>query len=239
MTLAIYPTVRGLTWPVKKVPEYSTLEPMGSGGYRNTVPLYQNPIWHWELKYGYLNDDPGNILAGNTDTDYKTLVGFFLANQGVAGQFLYFDPADHIVGPALVAGVGNPNCALPVINDGAGTLYTPLRRNMGGVNINGFEDITDLVAGTLSVFKADGTPISPDWVVNGPGLEVDNQSFEGIYLLWGTDPGVTTVYCQFQFYFRAAFEKDDDFETDWITSFPNRFTASSLKIKSVRAASQV
>ena len=241
MTLAIYPTIRGLTWPINRVPEFSTLEPMGSAGYRNTVPLYQNPLWHWDLKYGYLNDDPANILAGNTDTDYRTLLGFFVALKGPATQFLYLDPADHINGPALIPGGSTPNlnCELQLLQDsGSGLWYSPIQRNLGGTNINGFEDITDLVAGTLQVY-GNGSLIGGSYPLVGPGFTVAGESFEGLVIAWPGSPPATPVTAQFQFYFRCAWEKDDDFETDWIFAEPNRFQSKSVKIKSVRAASQV
>lgn len=241
MSLAIYPTIRGLTWPVKKVPEFNTLEQQGPAGYRTATPFYQNPLWHWDLKYGYLNDDPKNILAGNTDTDYRTLLGFFLANKGVYGQWLFLDPADHHVGPGAIAGVPQLNSQLPRIQDAGGTWYSPLQRNLGGTGVNGIEDITDLVGGNIPAsitLYENGAATSHTYSIGGPGLTVAGQSFEGSYVQWvGTPTGPITA--TFDFYFRCAFEKDEDVETDWILAAPNRYQAPSVKIKSVRAALQV
>jgi hypothetical protein len=177
------------------------------------------------------------VLDVNTDTDYRTLLGFLLANKGKAGEFLYLDPADFQVGPALVDAEPNLNCELQLLEGPEDVFYSPIQRNMGGTNINGFEDITDLVPDTLAVY-GNGELIVGPYTIVGPGITLGGQSFEGLAIEWDPTP-TGPITAQFQFYFRAAFEKDDDLEMDWFTGAPNRFSAKSVKLKSVRAASQV
>ena len=77
MTLALYPTVRGLGWPVTRTLEWDTLIQKVSSGKELRLSYYTFPINHWLLTYNYLKDNPadpynpyasfpinGNFLSG-------------------------------------------------------------------------------------------------------------------------------------------------------------------------------
>jgi hypothetical protein len=131
----------------------------------------------------------------------------------MSDSFLYSDPDDNYVGPALVSAAPNvPLAQLQVVNDGAGNYYSPIQRTLDGVF---YEDITDL-NGSIAVYK-NGTLATVgvgagQYEVMGPGLAIPGYSFAGLYLKWGSSPA-TPVTAQFNFYFRVRFSEDNqDFE---------------------------
>ena len=93
-------SVRGLTFTVLKRPEFSTLIQSSPNLYDLRLPQSKNPRWHWSLVYDYLKDY--DIQSSLTYTDLRTMAGFFLSHNGQADDFLFSDPDDNSVGPALL-----------------------------------------------------------------------------------------------------------------------------------------
>ena len=100
MTLAIYPNnVRGLTWPVMKSHEFSTVIAQAPNFFTTRVTNSYNPIWHWTLVQEYLKDNPQDLVAALAPyTDYRYLEGFLLKNQGQFAEFLFDDLYDDFIG---------------------------------------------------------------------------------------------------------------------------------------------
>ena len=209
MSNQIYPSlVKGLTYTVLKTPSFSTLVQSTAGGQELRLAQMQNPIWRFTLLYDYLYDNyrsPNNTQAYAPYTDLQTLMGFFLARQGQNDDFLFTDPTDNYVGPALLHGAPNPACQLQILTDGT-SYYSPIQRNLGGQFL---EDITDL-NGAIAVY-ANGV-LQSDYSLVGPGVTIGGTSFDGLCLLWGAQP-TGPVTAQFHFYFRVRFATDSqDFE---------------------------
>lgn len=110
MSLPIFPFttyqvtggLRGLAWPVMKTAEFDTAPLVAPNAAIVTVSNYTNPVWHFTQIWNYLKDNPSDVPALYAPyTDYATLQGFFLAQGGQNGEFLYSDPVDNSVGPAL------------------------------------------------------------------------------------------------------------------------------------------
>jgi uncharacterized protein (TIGR02217 family) len=118
--VATYPTIRGLTFPLVRVPEWSNVIQRVTSGKEIRFALWTSPIWHWVLDYEYLKDDPNDLLGLNPDTDLKTLLGFYLQMQGGFTPFYFDDPTDDNV-DGQIFGTG----------DGT-TLSFPLVRTLGG-----------------------------------------------------------------------------------------------------------
>lgn len=184
MSLAVFPSnVRGLTYPVVKSSGFNTIVQEAPNMLDTTVAQTRNPRWEWQLIYEFLYDDPSHAISGYPD--YRILEGFLLSMSGRATSFLYNDPTDNAVGPALIAGSPNPLAQLQLVNDGAGNYYSPIQRNFGGLF---YEDITDL-NGSIAVYanatlKALGGVGSGDYTIIGPGLALPGQSFMGMVIFW-------------------------------------------------------
>lgn len=209
------PDIRGLEFTVLKRPEFSTIVQTGPSSYETRIAQMKNPIWHWVLSYNYLYATAGDgqynnpLLAGRSYPDFQVLIDFWLARRGRFEEFLFDDPDDHYVGPALISSSPNLKAQLPLVSED-GTYYSPLQRSLGG---EFYEDITDVKSGTFKVYangvlKTEGV----DYVAGGPGLAISGQSYAGLYLQWLITP-TGPITAEFYFYFRARFAMDDqDFE---------------------------
>ena len=184
MSLPIFPSLPGLTFTSVKTPNFSTLTEDASSGYEVRLSTYSNPIWKWQLIFDFLHDFFWGSFT--TVSELRTLMGFFNAQNGSAASFLYTDPDDNYVGPALNGSSPNaPLAQLQLVSDGAGNYYSPVQRTLDGV---AFEDITDL-NGAIAVYL-NGTLATAGTAINqyqllGPGLAIPGYSFLGMYLKWG------------------------------------------------------
>jgi hypothetical protein len=192
--MMIYPQlVRGLTWNVMQTPEFDTLISEASNKYEFRLPQTVNPIWHFQLTYNYLKDIPTDLVNTFITTDFRVMMDFFLANQGQNASFLFYNPDDNQVGPAMLGGSPNtPLAQLSIVNDGVGNYYSPLQRTFAG---NFYEDITDLnlnptTEGVALAVYANGvlqvgTGLTPDYTLSSsPGLTLPTSAFMGMYLTW-------------------------------------------------------
>ena len=239
MSLPIFPAnVRGLTYPQTKASGFNTILQSSPNFCETSIQQAQNPRWTWTFIYEYLKDYDVQSGLGMTYTDFRTLQGFLLSLGGSAGTFLYSDPTDNSVGPALnpVGGTPNLQAQLQVVNDGAGNYYSPIQRNVGG---QFYEDITDL-NGAITVYD-NGTlkTLGTDYSVLGPGLALPGSSFMGMYLKWaGAPTGPVTV--AFSFYFRCRVASDDAEFTRFMQSLytyggTHSSSGSTLDIRSTPA----
>jgi hypothetical protein len=92
-----------------KTPKYSTIDQMAPNEDSTRVAQANNPFWTWQLIYDYLKASPNDLSPGLDYTDFETLLGFFMAQKGKFADFLYVDPDDNFVGPALITATWLPN----------------------------------------------------------------------------------------------------------------------------------
>lgn len=144
MSDAIFPVTPGLTFPVKKSPEFSTIINTADGGGESRIAKWSAPKWHYELIYEFLRD-------GSAYLEQQQLLGFFLARQGKFDSFLFFDPTDNKVSNQ-VFGVG----------DGTTTQFQ-LVRNFGGAFVEPVRGIT--AAPTIT--EAGNATTAFTWVPSG------------------------------------------------------------------------
>jgi hypothetical protein len=211
VSLPVFPALPGLTFTSVKTPNFATLNASAPNGYESRIAQVFNPIWEWTLVFDFLHDF---FWGGfSTVSELRTLMGFFNDQSGMAGSFLYTDPDDNYVGPALVSAAPNtPLAQLSVVTDGT-NYFSPIQRTLDGTF---YEDVTDL-NGSITVYK-NGTLAtvgsSPgQYQVEGPGLAIPGASYMGLYLNWGATNPAAPVTAQFNFYFRVRFASDNqDFE---------------------------
>lgn len=127
--MLVYPTVRGLTFPVKRTPTFDTFVQAASNKTEVRLAYYRNPLWRWELTYNYLKDNPNDLISGAVDTDLVQLQGFYLQMGGKLGTFLYDD-----VQPGTLPGAGpwDSVSGQPIgTGDGATTIFQLIRTTGG------------------------------------------------------------------------------------------------------------
>lgn len=227
MSNEIYPdAVRWLKYNVTKTPEFSTVNQRAVSAAETRIVNWQNPIWHWELLYEVIRDQAGNISPGLTQTDLRTLMGFYMARQGMFDSFLYSDPNDNTVTP--------DSQELVVISVG-GVSYTPVQRQMGG---QFYEDITDF-DGPFALYDNTILQVDPtNYTLLGPGVALDGYSFAGYVVQWVAPP-TTPVTAAFSFFFRTRFDVDkvtfEEFVNSlWTLGGGEAQVSESLKLISVR-----
>jgi hypothetical protein len=179
-----FPALPGLGWSVHKKPTFSTVVAKHVSGREVRDPLYQYPLWQFELKFDALGSDTINY-PGAGALSLQTLMGFFLQCQGQFGTFLYVDPTDN--------SVVNQNFA---VGDGATTTFA-MARGLGG-----FLETVGWVT-NVSQVSVGGATLSAGWSLTAPNT-----------LSFSTAPAVgALIGASFAYAFECRFDDDSaDFE---------------------------
>ena len=141
MSNSVFPSLPGLTWDVKKRPQFRTIKQTTASGKEVRIALMSYPIWQFELSFELLR-------SAAAFAEMQTLAGFFNQMLGDYDTFLFNDPTDNSV-TAQNFGTG----------DGTTTTFQ-LLRTMGGFiepiqNVNGSPSIYE--NGTLKTVTTDYT----------------------------------------------------------------------------------
>jgi uncharacterized protein (TIGR02217 family) len=108
---AIFPVLPGLSWSVTKQPRFATRVQRAVNGRELRVVDQPNPLWTWTLTYQVLRDGNDARAAGGGYDELRTVMGFFLQQQGAAGAFLFDDPTDDAVTGQPI-GIGNASASV-------------------------------------------------------------------------------------------------------------------------------
>ena len=183
-TPPLFPALAGQGWSVHKKPLFSTLVASHVSGREVRDPLYQNPIWQFELSFDGLGSDSLSY-PGVGAQSLQGLLGFFLQCQGQYATFLYVDPTDNMVTNQVIA-----------TGDGVTTAFT-FSRLLGG-----FLEPVGWVT-SVSQLSVGGVAQSSGWSLDPPnGLAFANAPASGAPIL-----------ASFSYAFECRFEDDSvDFE---------------------------
>ena len=193
---AIFPTLPGLGWSVSKAPRFATRIQRAISGRELRVLDQPNPTWSWTLTYAMLRDEHDNRGASGPGIGYdelRTLMGFFLQQQGAFQPFLYDDPTDD---RALAQAIGT--------GDGGTTVFQLVRTMGMSLPGSGFaEPIT--APNVLSAIYFDGVVQSPSGYSLAPTT--------GLVTFTNPPPSGQIVTADFTYYFLVRFADDGaDFE---------------------------
>ncbi len=108
-----FPTLAGQAWGSHKKPVFSTVVASHVSGREVRTPLYQNPVWEFEVTFDGLDSTSTGAYGQLGAQSLQSLMGLFLACQGQYGTFLYTDPTDSSVMNGAIA-----------TGDGATTTFT-------------------------------------------------------------------------------------------------------------------
>lgn len=90
MTNAVFPTLAGLGWNVRRTPQWKTRVQEAISGKEVRIADWSFPRWQWELTYDFLRGDAAHA-------EFQALAGFFNQRQGMFDSFLYEDADDNAV----------------------------------------------------------------------------------------------------------------------------------------------
>jgi uncharacterized protein (TIGR02217 family) len=193
---AIFPTLPGLGWSVSKAPRFATRIQRAVSGRELRALDQPNPLWTWTLTYSLLRDRNDTRAASGPGAGYdelRTLMGFFLQQQGAFQPFLFDDPSDDQAS-AQAIGTGD-----------GGTTVFQLVRTMGALLPGGgfAEPIT--APNIVTTIYFDGVRQSSS------GYGVDPAT--GLVTFTSPPPAGQLVTADFTYYFRVRFADDTaDFE---------------------------
>jgi uncharacterized protein (TIGR02217 family) len=193
---AIFPTLPGLGWSVSKAPRFATRIQRAVSGRELRVVDQPNPIWTWTLTYSMLRDEHDTRAASGPGVGYdelRTLMGFFLQQQGAFQPFLFDDPTDDTVS-AQAIGTGN----------GSTTVFQ-LVRSMGVVLPGGGFAEAVTAPNAVSAIYFDGIV----QIASGYGIDPTT----GLVTFTTPPPAAQLITADFTYYFRVRFADDTaDFE---------------------------
>ena len=92
--VATFPTLPGISWPVKRTAVVSTSRHESVGGKRTLLPLRSTPRWEWELSFDMLRSAPYNL---GSFTELETLLAFYVGQSTAGTCFNYLDAEDNSV----------------------------------------------------------------------------------------------------------------------------------------------
>ncbi len=173
MTVPVFPSLVGLTFPATRSPTWSTDKMTSITGRRNNLARFSYPVWGYELSYDVLRSDI-------TNHEWQTLLAFYNRNYGPANVWQFTDPDDGSV-TAQAFGTG----------DGVTTQFQ-LVRTMTGANPNSFvEPVWAPTASTIYV----NTILNAANTVSATGLVTFNVApANGAALTW---TGTYNWLCRF------------------------------------------
>jgi uncharacterized protein (TIGR02217 family) len=194
--MTIFPALPGLGWSVSKTPRFATRVQRAVSGRELRVLDQPNPLWTWTLTYALLrdkNDMRAPSGPGNGYDELRSLMGFFLQQQGAFTPFLYDDPTDDQA-TAQAIGTGN----------GSATVFQLVRTMGASLPGGGFaEPIT--APNTLSAIYFNG--------VRQSSAIYSLDSSTGLVTFTSPPPASQLVTADFTYYFRVRFADDSaDFE---------------------------
>jgi uncharacterized protein (TIGR02217 family) len=91
MSQAVFPTLPGLKFGVRRSPTFSTNIKTSVSGREYRAANMAAPRYHYRLAFEFLRDQRAGL------DELRTLVGFFNARQGAFDSFLFADPDDYSV----------------------------------------------------------------------------------------------------------------------------------------------
>ena len=194
------------TYPLKKMPSFNTtVQTPTSARGELRIANQTFPIWKFNYDISYLKGDAQH----GSDSAWQTLLGFFMAVQGAADDWLFNDPYDNTV----------PTSAPQVIGTGDGvTTDFLMYRSFGSL---GGVDIIQNFQSAPVIYVNGGAVSSSTYSLDEYGnLTFNTAPTSGYVIAWSG-----------QFYFRCRFL--DDEWGDLEETFYQCWALSELKFKSV------
>lgn len=179
MSSVVFPTLRGLQWDVKKIPQFNTGIYRAVSGRESKIQYQLYPLWLFKLSYSVLRADTVNL-------ELQKMLGLFLEMRGAYDSFLFTDTDDSSVTDMQFG-----------TRDGTTTGFQ-LTRTFGAGGFDFTEPVMNV--NVLTNIKSNGVALSSpaDYTINNTGfVTLTSGGTAGHALTW------TGTY-----YFRVRFKED-------------------------------
>ena len=210
---AIFPALPGLGWSVSKTPRFATRVQRAVSGRELRVLDQPNPLWSWTLTYALLRDKNDTRAPSGPGAGYdelRTLMGFFLQQQGAFTPFLYDDPTDDQV-TAQAIGTGN----------GSATIFQLVRSLGASLPGGGFAEPVTAPNALAAIY------------FNGVRQSSSSYSLDpatGLVTFTSPPPASQLVTADFTYYFRVRVADDS---ADFENFLYQRWALRQVKLQSV------
>ncbi|WP_321914820.1 DUF2460 domain-containing protein [Paraburkholderia sp. J11-2] len=200
MSDAVYPTLRGRTWPITREPHFATVTHTAASGREFRFTNQTIPKYNFTLKYNYLRQDQKR-------QDLDVLEGFFLDRYGALDTFLFAYPVSMPGDEALwntQIGTG----------DGTRTTFDLVRRRAGRLErlynfIEGEYTFAPLMWHPWNPAQAMWTAGNAPMWVNGREWQRAQWSIANGQVTFNTPPAaLEPVVLTTKVYWRARFAED-------------------------------
>ncbi len=198
MSNVVFPDLKGLTWDIRKTPEFFNLVQKSTApGYDTRVPLGTDPIYHFELSYSVLRETAFKQLRYQDPNDYNELhrlEGFFNSRQGDYDSFLLDLGAltKNTEDSAVYGQILTPDA-----ND-----YAPLVVSRDTYN----ETIYELSGSPIIYMDDVVLTLNTDYTIQGPGFAASGVSYPGMVVVFITNP-TGEIKADIGWYYRVRFEQ--------------------------------
>ena len=115
MSLPIFPTFLGLSYPVMKRPAFNNIVQRSTSGIRTAIANWTYTLYDWDLPFDWLS-------AAAAQADYQKLSAFFEQVYGNFSPFLFDDLTDDFT-TASQALKSNSGMLTPGVGDGVTTTF--------------------------------------------------------------------------------------------------------------------
>lgn len=112
MSDAVFPTLPGVKWNVKRTPIWKTLSEESVSGKEASVALMTYPLRCYTLSY--------ELLRAGALAELEQLEGFFNARRGRHDTFLYSDPDDNSVTEQAIGSGNGVSVSFPLVRTRGG-----------------------------------------------------------------------------------------------------------------------
>lgn len=162
-----FPTLPGISWPIKRTPVWSTAKLTAVSGRESRIPRRLFPLWKYELPY--------EMLRSGSYAEFEQLVAHYNAVGGPSDAWLFNDLSDNTAS-AQAFGSG----------DGSTTTFQLVR------SLGGFAE--PVLAPTITSVKVAGVATSAYTLGSYGKLTFTTAPAAGAALLWS---GTFTWMCRF------------------------------------------
>lgn len=206
MSAAIFPKLRGLSWPKTETPVYSTRVTKHVSGRETRVQLYKYPLYEFEITHNGLSDARQSPLGAGS---LQTLYGFWLARGGSFDTF-YVRKSD-FTGNSCDSRAEGQQIG---VGDGVTTTFTCVRQ------------VTPAYIEPVGIVEPQGANAYVNGKLVSFTCKWPNQ------IVYSVAPALGTVLtADYTFYFNCRFQDDT---TDWENFAATYWRNKSLKLVTVK-----
>jgi hypothetical protein len=206
MSNALWPTLHGLSWTLKRTPRFKNQAQPGSQvGVETRVGYGADPVYDFELSYEVL-------YAGSKGTSLSQLEAFFEARRGTFDSFLIDpgaitkNPAESFINGQQLTIDANGNA--PLIRTKPGSTYNEAIYELAVDGAGNYKPPALWHAGRLLTLNTDYQIEYWPTVATG-ALNANNISYSGIVIKMISSPPITNdLTANFGWTYRVRFDED-------------------------------